>query len=129
MRPVWSVVLGFNDYAPADWIPLVVIAPMIRAGLETLLVRRACSRKVGRKGYWLLCLANGVCIAVAIYALFVYVRAQGWPSYFHGVRAVETERLNPLRCDGRRNLRIFNRHHNPANDIRQDAGPHAQHRD
>ena len=53
------------------WFALIVLAPMMRAGLETLLLRFAYSRRIGRKGYWLLTLANAVCISVGIYALIL----------------------------------------------------------
>jgi len=67
---VWNVMLGLNSDG-VIWFPLIVIAPMTRAGLETLAVRSVFSRRIGRKGYWLLCLANAICLAVAMYVLIV----------------------------------------------------------
>jgi hypothetical protein len=43
--------------------------------METLLVRVMFSRRVGWKGFGLLCLANEICIAMAIYAMILYDRA------------------------------------------------------
>ena len=71
---LWKVMLGFDE-SGAVWVSMILIAPMIRGGLETLLVRLVYARRVGRKGYWLLCLANEVCIVAAIYALILYNRA------------------------------------------------------
>jgi hypothetical protein len=71
---VWNNMLGF-DASSAVWFAIILIAPMIRSGLETLVVRLAHSRRIGRTGYWLLCLANEVCIVIAIYAVILYDRA------------------------------------------------------
>ena len=71
---VWKVMLGASANG-AVWVSIFLIAPMTRAGLETWLVRLAYSRRIGRKGYWLLCVANEVCIGVAAYALILYDRA------------------------------------------------------
>ena len=65
--------LGLNE-SSAVWISTILVAPMIRAVLETSLVRLAYSRRIGQKGYWLLWLANEVCIVVAVYALILYDR-------------------------------------------------------
>ena len=67
------VMLGLNE-SSAVWISTILVAPMIRAVLETSLVRLAYSRRIGQKGYWLLWLANEVCIVVAVYALILYDR-------------------------------------------------------
>jgi len=71
---VWNVMLGFNGDG-VIWFPLIVIAPMTRAGLETLAVRLVFARKIGRKGYWLLFLANSICVFVAMYILILFARA------------------------------------------------------
>ena len=70
---LWSVMLGFGQ-SGAIWFSLILIVPAIRAALETLLVRVIFSRRVGRKGYGLLCLADEMCIVVAIYAMILYDR-------------------------------------------------------
>lgn len=72
--PVWNVILGFNDDG-VIWFSLIVIAPMTRAGLETLAVRLAFSRRIGRKGYWVLFLGNAICLAVAMYVLILLASA------------------------------------------------------
>ncbi len=66
--------IGF-DNGVGVWVALIIISPMMRAGLETLLLRFAYARRIGRRGYWLLCAANGICITVAIYAFILYDRA------------------------------------------------------
>ena len=71
---VWNVMLGLA-YSGAVWFSLILIAPMIRSTLEMLLLRLIFSRIVGWKGFGLLCLANEICIAVAIYAMILYDRA------------------------------------------------------
>jgi len=71
---LWNVLLGFRG-GGAVWVSLILVAPMIRAGLETLLVRRATSRRIGRKGYCLLYAANSLCIVLAIYVLILVFRA------------------------------------------------------
>ncbi len=63
------------DNGGGAWLALIVFAPMMRAALETLLVGFAFSRRIGRKGYWLVTLANAVCITIAIFALILYDRA------------------------------------------------------
>ena len=70
---LWNVMLGFGQ-SGAIWFSLILIVPAIRAALETLLVRVIFSRRVGRNGYGLLCLANAICMAAAIYAMILYAR-------------------------------------------------------
>jgi len=71
---LWNVLLGFRG-GGAVWVSLILVAPMMRAGLETLLVRQATSHRIGRKGYWLLYAANALCIVVAIYVLILVLRS------------------------------------------------------
>jgi hypothetical protein len=63
------------DPSLSGWFTLIALAPMMRSGLETLVLRFAYSRRIGRKGYWLLGLANTGCIIVAICAFILYDRA------------------------------------------------------
>jgi len=70
--PVVACLLFGVDNGGAFFVSMIIVAPMIRAGLETLIVRSAHSPKTGRKDYWLLTLANAVCITIATYVLILY---------------------------------------------------------
>jgi hypothetical protein len=69
---VFYPLLNIGTFNPYTWAGTFVFAVMINGTLETLVLRFAFKQKIGKKGFWLLCLANFVSVGMAFYSLFAY---------------------------------------------------------
>jgi hypothetical protein len=68
-------VLGIDETDPINWVALLLIIAMIGALSEASVLHFAFKQRLGQKRFWLLYVANGVCIGVAACRMGFYMVA------------------------------------------------------
>ena len=76
---IWEIFPGillyklFNigTFNPGTWMATFLLAVFINAGLETLVLAKCFEYEVGKKGFWMLCLANMASVAIAFISILV----------------------------------------------------------
>lgn len=67
------VVLPFpSTFGPASWVATFCVAVLTNAWVEGLVLRKGFGRSVGRRGVWLLCLANALSVGAAFGSFRLY---------------------------------------------------------
>jgi len=61
----------FGKFNPLTWTATWAMAALINGALETSVVRFAFRQRIGKRGFWLLCLANAISVGVALCSVFV----------------------------------------------------------
>jgi hypothetical protein len=64
-------ILHMGTFNPVTWTATWAMAAMINGALETGVVRFAFRQRIGKRGFWLLCLANAISVGVALCTVFV----------------------------------------------------------
>jgi len=65
-------IFNIGTFNPITWTATFLLAVIINGTLETMTLRYAFKRKIGKKGFWLLCLANTISIGMAFYSIVIY---------------------------------------------------------
>lgn len=71
LRPIF----GTNEYPPGIWLPIVSVATVISATIDALVLRIVFTKRINPGTFSLLCMANAICMAGAIYGTHKYVLA------------------------------------------------------
>jgi hypothetical protein len=65
-----------TDYSdPVNWVAMLLIIAMIGALSEASVIHFAFKQRLGQKGFWLLYVANGLCIGIAACGTGFYIVA------------------------------------------------------
>lgn len=62
--------LKMGTFNPITWSATFILASVVNGSLEGLVLRFGFKQKIGKKGFWLLCLANVVSVGMAFYSVF-----------------------------------------------------------
>jgi hypothetical protein len=74
-RLVLTPIFGTDDYAPIIWLSVVSMTTVISATIEALVLRFVCTKRISPKAFSLLCTANAICVAGALYWMYKYALA------------------------------------------------------
>ncbi|XHR28912.1 MAG: hypothetical protein ACFUZC_23735 [Chthoniobacteraceae bacterium] len=69
---IFCEIFHIGTFNPITWTATFVIAAMVNGSLEGLVLRFGFKQAIGKKGFWLLCLANAVSIGMAFYSVFAH---------------------------------------------------------
>jgi hypothetical protein len=65
-------VFGTDNTAPVNWVALLLIIAMISAVSDAFVLRFLFKQRIGQKRFWLLYVANVVCVGVAACGMGIY---------------------------------------------------------
>lgn len=74
-RILLNRIFGTDYRDPVNWIAMLLIIAMIGALSEAFVIRFAFKQRLRQKGFWLLYVANGVCISIAACGTIFYMVA------------------------------------------------------
>jgi hypothetical protein len=66
---IFYKVCNIGTFNPITWVATLVFAAIINGALETQVLRFGFKQKIGKRGFWLLCLANAVSVGMAFYSV------------------------------------------------------------
>jgi hypothetical protein len=75
-RVALSRAFGTDDSDPVNWIALLLVMALIGALSEAFVLHFVFKQRLGQKRFWLLHVANAVCVGVAAFETGVYLVAR-----------------------------------------------------
>lgn len=65
-------IFHIGTFNPGTWIATFIMSVVINGGIETCVITKVFKRKIGKKGFWLLCAVNALSIGLAFISLLLY---------------------------------------------------------
>jgi|HubBroStandDraft_6_1064221.scaffolds.fasta_scaffold27097_3 hypothetical protein len=72
---ILTPIFGTNENAPIIWLSVVSVTTVTSASIEALVLHSFFAQRISPKAFCLLCTANAICMAGAIYGMYRYALA------------------------------------------------------